>query len=141
MHVDRNARRRRVRATVVASACAGAAAIALAAAPGAQATATRIAVLPDLGFGLATNFGTGCGYTIQAFVTDAVSPVSFYDNGIPLATVAPTGGVALLKWVPATPGVHTISVAQVPDHAITAATAVPVGTGMHIGHGCAVFGG
>ncbi|TQM26576.1 Ig-like domain repeat protein [Nocardia bhagyanarayanae] len=141
MSVDRNARRRRIRATVVASACAGAAGIALAAAPGAHATATRIGVLPDLGYGLATNFGTGCSYTIQAFVTDAVSPVSFYDNGIPLATVAPTGGVALLKWVPETPGAHTISVVQAPDRVSTAATAVPVGTGMHIGHGCAVFGG
>ncbi|MCP2293744.1 hypothetical protein SAMN04244553_0321 [Nocardia amikacinitolerans] len=141
MSVDRNAGRRRIRAAVVASACAGAAAIALAAAPGAHATATGIGVLPDLGYGLATNFGTGCGYTIQAFVTDPVASVSFYDNGIPLATVAPTGGVALLKWVPATPGWHTISVAQVPDQVTTAATAVPVGTGMHVGHGCAVFGG
>ncbi|MGV9817431.1 hypothetical protein [Nocardia xishanensis] len=141
MSVDRDTRRRPVRATVVASACAGAAAIAVAAAPSAGATATGVGVLPDLGYGLATNFGTGCSYTIEAFLTDAVSPVYFYDNGIPLATVRPTGGVALLKWVPATTGRHTISVMQAPDEVITADYAVPVGTGVQVGHGCVVFDG
>ncbi|WP_156095081.1 hypothetical protein [Nocardia lijiangensis] len=141
MSVDRTTLRRPIRAIVAASACAGAAAIALAAAPAAGATATGVGVLPDLGYGLATNYGTGCSYTIEAFLTDAVSPVSFYDNGIPLATVRPTGGVALLKWVPATPGRHTISVVQAPDEIVTADYAVSVGTGVHVGHGCVVFNG
>lgn len=134
-------RRRRLGAAVFAGACAGALAVTLAGAPQAAASATRVGVLPDLAYGMATNYGTSCSYTIQAFVTDAVQPVYFYDNGAPLATVRPTGGVALLKWVPPTPGHHTISVVQVPDTTRVASVTVPVGNGVHVGHGCLVFGG
>ncbi|MEV0247732.1 hypothetical protein AB0H76_14155 [Nocardia sp. NPDC050712] len=133
-----SADRVRARVGVVAVVCA---AVALLGAPGAEATATHIRVMPDINFGSSTNYGVGCSYTIQALVTDAVAPVYFYDNGIPLSAQRPTGGTALLKWVPATPGPHTISVVQAPDDVITAAVEVRVGTGTHLGYGCLVTGG
>ncbi|MEV0293773.1 hypothetical protein [Nocardia sp. NPDC050710] len=109
--------------------------------PTAAATVTRIAVLPDINFGVHTNYGTGCSYTVEAFLSDAVGSVHFYDNGIPLATVAPSGGVALATWVPATPGKHTISAGQAPDGHPTASVDIRVGSGVHLGYSCLVLGG
>ncbi|MEV0764492.1 hypothetical protein [Nocardia sp. NPDC050435] len=126
---------------LLAAACAAASAVALLAAPSAGATATGVRVLPDINFGSSTNYGTGCSYTVQAFVTDPVAPVQFYDNGIPLRTLRPSGGTVLLNWVPATPGVHTISVVQAPDDVVTAVVDVRVGTGTHLGYACIVSGG
>ncbi|MGW0247482.1 hypothetical protein ACWDYH_12675 [Nocardia goodfellowii] len=127
-----------VRLGVVAAACAAAA---LLGPPTAGATVTRIGVFADTNVGSATNYGTGCTHTVQAFVTDPVAPVYFYDNGIPLATIEPSGGVAILKWVPATPGTHTLSAVQVPDDRVTATIALRVGVGTHIGYSCIVNGG
>ncbi|WP_194818126.1 hypothetical protein [Nocardia sp. XZ_19_385] len=130
-----------LRVGVVAAVCAAMSATALLGAPGAGATATRLGIFADINVGSATNYGTGCTYTVQAFVTDPVAPVYFYDNGIPLNTIKPTGGVAILKWVPATTGLHTLGAVQVPDDIITATVDVRVGTGQHLGYGCVVHGG
>ncbi|MFC9897146.1 hypothetical protein ACFVMC_25955 [Nocardia sp. NPDC127579] len=113
---------------------------ALAGVGGAGATATHIGVLPDINVGSATNYGTGCSYTIQAIVDDAVAAVYIFDNGVLLRALRPSGGTALLNWVPATTGVHTLSVAQAPDTGATASIDVRVGTGHHIGYGCVVTG-
>ncbi|HLS75557.1 MAG TPA: hypothetical protein VK083_02050 [Nocardia sp.] len=121
--------------------CLCAAGFALGVALPASATVTGVKTLPNLGYGMATNYGTDCPATIQAFVTDPVAPVHFYDNGVPLATVAPTGGVALLTWTPATPGTHRISAVQSSDPAVTRSVDVAVGYGEPVGFGCAVFGG
>ncbi|MFI6047177.1 hypothetical protein ACIA8C_36540 [Nocardia sp. NPDC051321] len=109
--------------------------------PGAGATATQVRMTPGINFGSATNYGTGCTYQAQAKVTDVVQPVVFYDNGIPFALVKPSGGVALVDWVPATQGLHTISAVQAPDDSVVASVDVRVGTGVHLGYGCNVFGG
>ncbi|WP_157171872.1 hypothetical protein [Nocardia higoensis] len=129
------------RGTRLAAVCACAAGLSLGAAPSASATVTGVEALPNLSFGMATNYGTDCTATIQAFVTDPVAPVHFYDDGTPLATVAPTGGVALLTWIPATPGLHRISVAQSSDPAVSWYVDLPVGYGEPVGVGCAVIGG
>lgn len=121
--------------------CACAAGVSLGVAPAATAAVTGVKALPNLSFGAATNYGTGCTATIQAYVTDPVAPVHFYDNGTALATVAPTGGVALLTWIPATPGAHRISVVQSSDPAVSRHVDLPVGYGEPVGVGCAVFGG
>lgn len=129
------------RAAWAVTMCLCAAGSVTAVAPSAAATVTGVKTLPNLGFGLATDYGTDCTATIQAYVTDPVSPVHFSDNGVPLATVAPTGGVALLTWIPATPGPHLISVVQSSDPAVSRSVEVPVGYGEPVGVGCAVFGG
>ncbi|WP_157101220.1 hypothetical protein [Nocardia shimofusensis] len=129
------------RAARAAAVCVCAAGLSLGTAPLASATVTGVKALPNLSFGMATNYGTDCTATIQAYVTDPVAPVNFYDNGVPLATVAPTGGVALLTWIPATPGAHRISVVQSSDPAVSRYVDLPVGYGEPVGVGCAVFGG
>ncbi|WP_280203875.1 hypothetical protein [Nocardia farcinica] len=96
--------------------------------------------MPNLTWGIDSDYGTGCTATIQAFVTDPVAPVYFYDNGIPLATVRPTGGVALVTWVPATPGMHRISAGQAPDAVAAVAVDVWTGVGTPVGYGCVVTG-
>ncbi|WP_454195762.1 hypothetical protein [Nocardia sp. Marseille-Q1738] len=124
-----------------AAAVFGAAAVTMAAMPTAGATVTQVGMYPGINFGLATNYGTGCTYTARAVVTDVVAPVVFYDNGVPFGVVRPSGGVALLTWVPATPGPHTVSAVQEPDASLVASIDVTVGNGVHLGYACAVFGG
>ncbi|MEU4344874.1 hypothetical protein AB0H00_27040 [Nocardia sp. NPDC023852] len=116
-------------------------AAAMCAVPSAGATVTQVGTYPGLDFGLATNYGTGCTYTARATVTDVVAPVVFYDNGVPFGVVRPSGGVALIDWVPATPGIHTVSAVQEPDAPFAASTDIRVGTGVHLGYACTVFGG
>ncbi|MET8652860.1 hypothetical protein [Nocardia aurea] len=106
--------------------------------PHAAATVTRIGVLPDINYGPLTNYGTGCSYTIEAVLTDAVTPVSLYDNGIPLATIAPTGGVALATWIPTSRGPHTLTAVQAPQSGPVPGVSVYVGVGMPIGTSCLV---
>ncbi|WP_225730184.1 MULTISPECIES: hypothetical protein [unclassified Nocardia] len=119
----------------------GLAAVAIAfATPTAGATANRIAVLPGVNFGLGTNYGTGCTYMIEAIVDDAAVPVAFYDNGVPIGTIRPSGGVALLQWVPGSVGTHTIAAFQAPDAKQGIAIDIRVATGVHLGYGCNVFG-
>lgn len=130
----------RVRATVAAGLCACAAGLAVATAPAAAGAVTGLKTLPNLTWGIDSDYGTGCTATIQAFVTDPVAPVYFYDNGIPLATVRPTGGVALVTWVPATPGMHRISAGQAPDAVAAVAVDVWTGVGTPVGYGCVVTG-
>lgn len=134
--------RTRVRAGAVAVAL-GAATTALGGvvAPDAGATVSRLGALPGVNFGAATNYGTGCTSTLHAIVDDPVAPVTFYDNGAVLATIAPSGGGAFLNWVPATTGVHHLAAVQGPDDQVVATLDLRVGTGMHMGTGCNVFGG
>ncbi|GAA5069385.1 hypothetical protein [Nocardia callitridis] len=109
--------------------------------PTASATVTKVGALPGMHYGVGTNYGTGCEYTVVARVTDPVEPVAFYDNGIPLPVVRPSGGEALLQWVPATPGPHTLSAVQGSEQTPLASVDLRVGTGSHVAHACVVFGG
>ncbi|WP_280264334.1 hypothetical protein [Nocardia abscessus] len=131
--------RRRVGA--ITAAIGAIAAVTMADPPSAGATVTQVGMYPGLNFGLATNYGTGCLYTARATVTDVVTPVVFYDNGIPFGVVRPSGGVALIDWVPATAGQHTISAVQEPDPPYVASIDLRVGEGVHLGYACAVLGG
>ncbi|WP_330229056.1 hypothetical protein OHA40_23565 [Nocardia sp. NBC_00508] len=125
----------------VAAAAVFGAAVTIGAMPAAGATVTQVGMYPGINFGLATNYGTGCTYTARATVTDVVAPVVFYDNGVPFGVVSPSGGVALITWVPATPGRHTVSAVQEPDAPFVASIDLEVGNGVHLGYACAVFGG
>lgn len=130
----------RARLATLAAALGAASITAALAAPPAGATVRQISLLPGMNAGSSTYYGTGCLTTVKAHVTDDWSPVTFYDNGIPIGTVRPSGESAFLQWIPATTGQHTIQAVQVPDDDGAAIT-VRVGTGMHVGFGCNVFGG
>lgn len=116
-------------------------AMAIATAASAGATATRLGAEPGISFGSATNYGTGCTYALNGRVDDPVTPVVFYDNGIPFATVVPSGSLAQAHWTPATPGPHHLQIVQ---PAGAGADVMPyvdlfVGTGTLTGSGCIVF--
>ncbi|MFI6772337.1 hypothetical protein [Nocardia sp. NPDC050412] len=111
------------------------------AAPTANAAVTRVGVMPDSNYGLATNYGTDCPATAEAYVNNAAELVSFYDNGVLLGVVRPLGGIALLTWIPKTTGPHTLSAVQAPDVTPIATVDVRVGTGVHVDFACVVFGG
>ncbi|MEV0354440.1 hypothetical protein AB0H71_00075 [Nocardia sp. NPDC050697] len=125
----------------VALALALAGAFAAAAAPEAAATATQMRVLGDINFGSSTTYGTGCTYTVQVLVTNALEPVTLLDNGIPIAVRVPDSGNALFTWIPAVPGPHRLEAVQAPDREPTVAGEVRVGTGVHLGYACVVNGG
>ncbi|WP_159847871.1 hypothetical protein [Nocardia sp. CY41] len=129
----------RKRVAAVAAAIGTGAAVASAGAAG--ATVTQVGMYPGINFGLVTNYGTGCTYTARATVTDTVAPVTFYDNGIAFGVVRPSGGVALIDWVPATPGPHTVSAVQEPVAPYVAGIDLRVGEGVHLGYACVVLGG
>lgn len=130
-----------MRKRVAASAAAIGAGAAVVSAVSAGATVTQVGMYPGINFGLVTNYGTGCTYTARAIVTDTVAPVTFYDNGIPFGVVRPSGGVALIDWVPATPGRHTVSAVQEPYTPYVASIDLRVGEGVHLGYACVVQGG
>ncbi|MGK8490021.1 hypothetical protein [Nocardia asiatica] len=131
----------RRRGGAVAAAIGAVAAITMGEPPSAGATVTQVGMYPGVNFGMATNYGTGCLYTARATVTDVVAPVVFYDNGVPFGVVRPSGGVALIDWVPATQGPHTISAVQEPYAPYVASIDLRVGEGVHLGYACAVLGG
>ncbi|WP_280420322.1 hypothetical protein [Nocardia carnea] len=107
--------------------------------PPAAATVTQVSVTPDLNVGIRTDYGTGCSYTLMARLSEAVTPVTFYDNGVAIATVPPAGGgLALLDWVPAYEGDHTLQAAQ-PGGSPAPSVQVFVGRGAHIGYACWVI--
>ncbi len=146
MTVIRPTRRRlgRRAGTTLAGGVLGAAALfGLATPQTAAAAVTRIGATPDMSFGMATNYGDGCSYTLQANVTDPVAPVTFYDNGAPIGVARPGGAYALIGWVPANPGHHTLSAVQAgqPAQMPAATLDLPVGTGLHLGYACLVIGG
>lgn len=119
----------------------GAAAVTLTGiAPNATAAVTRMGVMPDSNYGMATNYGTECAATAEAYVDNAAEPVSFYDNGVLLGVVRPLGGIALFTWYPKSTGPHTLSAVQAPDVTPIATVDVRVGTGVHVGFACLVFG-
>ncbi|WP_157106214.1 hypothetical protein [Nocardia sienata] len=110
-------------------------------APSAGAAVREVSVTPDLNAGIRTNYGTGCSYTVRAWLTEAVTAVTFLDNGAPFATVGPDGGgLALVHWVPAYEGDHTLQAVQ-PAGANERAPYVRVfvGRGEHIGYACWVI--
>lgn len=107
-------------------------------APPAGATVRQVSVTPDLNAGIRTDYGTGCGYTVRAWLSEAVTPVTFYDNGVPFTTVAPDGGgIALAHWVPGYEGAHILQAVQ-PTGGNEQAPYVQVlvGRGEHIGYAC-----
>ncbi|WP_280267916.1 hypothetical protein [Nocardia wallacei] len=136
-------RRRRARAAVSAGLLGTAAVLGLAVPQPAQASVTRLGATPDMAFGMATNYGTGCHYTLQAFVDDPSAPVTFFDNGVPIGRAKPGGAYALTGWVPATQGPHLLTAVQdgQPAELPPASLALRVGLGVHLGYGCNVFGG
>ncbi|WP_227980504.1 hypothetical protein [Nocardia spumae] len=109
----------------------------------AAAAVTQVGAMPDMSFGLATNYGDACSYTLQANVTDPVAPVTFYDNGAPIGVARPGGAYALIGWVPATSGPHTLTAVQAgqPAQMPAATLNLPVGTGLPLGYACLVIGG
>ncbi|WP_433204269.1 hypothetical protein ACQP1G_15660 [Nocardia sp. CA-107356] len=109
-------------------------------APNASAAVTRMGVMPDSNYGPATNYGTDCAATAEAYVDNADEPVSFYDNGVLLGVVRPLGGIALFSWYPQATGPHTLSAVQAPDVTPIATVNVRVGTGVPVGFACLVFG-
>lgn len=129
--------------TALAGAALSAAVIALASSQTAAAATTQVGAMPDLSFGVATNYGDACHYTLQANVTDPSTPVSFYDNGSPIGVARPGGAYALIGWVPAYAGHHTLTAVQTgqPAEMPVASLDLPVGTGIPIGFGCVVIGG
>ncbi|MFJ4650810.1 hypothetical protein ACIP5Y_05965 [Nocardia sp. NPDC088792] len=133
-------RTRRMRYLTGALGLSGLAALTVCAAP-AQATATRVGAEPGISFGMASNFGTGCAYTINGYVDDPTTPVVFYDNGIPFAWSAPSGWLAQAPWTPATPGPHRIQAVQhsQPGPDVFPYVDVHVGMGLSSGSGCLVI--
>ncbi|WP_216897151.1 hypothetical protein [Nocardia alni] len=117
-------------------------AVGLVAAPVASATATRVGADADINYGLGTNYGTGCQYTVEVSVTDPVQPVHIFDNGASIGWFRPNGGQAVAPWTPATVGNHRLTAVQTgtPAGAPTPYVNVRVGTGTHIGTSCAVTG-
>ncbi|WP_459549712.1 hypothetical protein [Nocardia sp. X0981] len=106
--------------------------------PPAGATVRQVSVTPDLNAGIHTPYGTGCGYTVRAWLSEAVTSVTFYDNGVPFTTVAPDGGgLALAHWVPAYEGEHTLRAIQPTGGNEQAPyVRVSVGRGEHFGYAC-----
>ncbi|WP_228001010.1 hypothetical protein [Nocardia australiensis] len=134
------ARRWRLRAMATAATLAATTAAIAVATPSAGAAVRQLGVFPENSYGLATNYGTGCHYTLRANLTQAVDPVYFYDNGVPLGSTAPQGGVAFYTWSPTTPGVHTLSALQLPNNDIVATVDIRVATGVPVGWACVVVG-
>lgn len=114
----------------------------LAAAPAAHATATRVGVNADMNYGLGTNYGAGCQYTVEVSVTDGAQPVQVFDNNTPIGWFRPSGAQAIVPWTPATVGQHRITAVQAgtPPGAPTPYVDVRVANGMHMGYNCAVVG-
>ncbi|MFQ6394412.1 hypothetical protein ACLMAJ_13225 [Nocardia sp. KC 131] len=137
----RTAGRWRLRALTGAATLAAATAAISFATPTAGAAVRQLGVFPDNAYGMATNYGTGCAYTLEAILTQAVDPVFFYDNGVALGGIAPSGGVAHFTWTPTTVGRHTLAALQLPNNTIVATVDIRVGTGAHVGWSCVVFGG
>ncbi|MBB5918693.1 hypothetical protein BJY24_007605 [Nocardia transvalensis] len=131
------------RAGMIAAGAIAAAGFTLAAPQSAEAAVTQVAATPDMSVGVATNYGTGCNYTLRAVVDDPSAPVTFFDNGAPIGRIRPSGATALTQWVPATQGSHTLTAVQdgQPAERPVANLVLPVGTGAHLGYSCAVFGG
>ncbi|MFC8044737.1 hypothetical protein [Nocardia sp. NPDC057353] len=132
----------RTRGATLSAAAALALAVALgAAAPEAAATATQMRPLGNINFGSSTTYGTGCTYTVQVLVDNALEPVTLLANGIPIGVQVPDSGNALFTWVPAVPGPHRLAARQAPDPEPTVVGDVRVGTGLHLGYACLVNGG
>jgi hypothetical protein len=132
----------RVRLGAALAAVLAVGAAALLAAPTAGATATRLGVDANVNYGLGTNYGTGCQYTVEVSVTDGAQPVRVFDNGAPLGWFRPAGAYALVPWTPATVGPHHLTAVQAgsPPGAPTPYVDVRVANGLHIGRNCTVFG-
>ncbi|WP_446222105.1 hypothetical protein ACTWPB_19945 [Nocardia sp. IBHARD005] len=107
-------------------------------APAASAGVSQLTVKPNLSVGSATDYGTGCTHQLLARLSIGIVPVAFYDNGVLLAVVAPTDGVAMFNWVPSYTGAHTMTAVQ---DGIASSSNVTVGRGFRFGESCVVTGG
>ncbi|WP_024803243.1 hypothetical protein [Nocardia sp. BMG51109] len=136
-------RRPVLRAGTIAAGAFAVVACTLAAPQPADAAVTRLGATPDLSFGIGTNYGTGCNHTLSARVDDPSAPVTFYDNGIPIARMRPGDAYGQIRWVPATQGRHVLAAVQdgQPAELPPATLDLSVGAGYPVGNGCAVFGG
>lgn len=127
-------------ARTAAAAGIAAAALTVLCAP-AGATGTRVGVEPGISFGSATNYGSGCTYAVNGYVDDPSTPVVFFDNGIPFASVVPSGKAAQARWTPAAPGAHRLQIVQhsFPGEDVVPYVDITVGTGLSSGSGCNVL--
>ncbi|MFC9875772.1 hypothetical protein ACFWBG_17760 [Nocardia salmonicida] len=107
-------------------------------APTASAGVSQLTVKPNLSVGSATNYGVGCTHQLLARLSVGIIPVAFYDNGVLLAVVAPTDGVAMFNWVPSYTGAHALTAVQ---DGIASGANVSVGRGFRFGESCVVSGG
>lgn len=144
MRATVGARVRGTRVSGVRAVAAGFAVIAGAAvltAPTAAATATRVGIEAGISFGSATNYGTGCSYAVDVYVDDPVTPVVFYDNGVPFTSARPSGQLATARWTPGTTGAHRLEAIQysAPGEDVRPYVDVWVGTGLSTGSGCNVL--
>lgn len=123
------------RAAAAATALFGAAAAAVVATAPANAAVSSITAVAGSG----GNFGTTCTYDVNASA-GGNNLVLFTDNGVAIGGggVAPTGGIATVKWTPTTPGSHILRARQA-GSLITRTTTVPVGQGLNLGSLCMAF--
>lgn len=137
---DRKTLARRLRASGAPAAIAAAtAALALTVgAPTASAAVSQLTVLPGISIGEHTLYGTGCTHQLYARLSVSGSPVTFYEDGVPLGTVIPNSGVALLNWVPTRTGPHSMAAVQ---DGVGRGFDLTVGRGFLFGYSCIITGG
>ncbi|WP_156910451.1 hypothetical protein [Nocardia mangyaensis] len=89
------------------------------------------------GGGLSNGFGTGCAYTVAATANSGAG-MDFYDNGVWFAATEGSSSpkTHTARWVPATPGTHTLLITQNGDAKTIVLT---VGTGINAGSSCLVI--
>ncbi|MFW0793395.1 hypothetical protein AAFP30_06245 [Gordonia sp. CPCC 205515] len=123
------------RTAAAATALFGAAAAVVVATAPANAVVSSITAQPGSG----GNFGTTCTYDVNASASGN-KLVNFTDNGVAIGGggVAPSGGIATVKWTPTTPGTHILKARQV-GTLVTRTTTVQVGQGLNLGSLCMAF--
>lgn len=121
---------KRARAAAITAAGLGAVAAAIVSAVPANAAVTSITAHPGAG----GRFGTTCSYDVNASAT-GTKLVVFTDNGVVVGGggIAPSGGIASIKWTPTTPGNHILRAHQ---NGTVRTTNVTVGQGLNLGSLC-----
>ncbi|WP_439030656.1 hypothetical protein [Gordonia terrae] len=94
----------------------------------------------DVSPGFAGRYGAGCTYTLTVPAKPG-SYVYFTDNGMTIGGGAQpvSGGVATLKWKPASTGAHLLRALEAPSGAVSVAKNVAVGQGLDLGSSCLAF--
>ncbi|QIS09668.1 hypothetical protein [Nocardia arthritidis] len=134
-----------IRRAVVGPAAATLAAVALtvAAAPDAGAAVIDLRAEPGASWGPASQYGTGCTYTLTANLTTGAFPVFFYDTTgrstfAPSDFVDPAGATSVsVQWTPTAAEWHHIVAYQ--SQGSIASVDLLAGTGFSTGSGCAVM--